>query len=80
MDDTVRFVNEDTVIAVVEENSKDENYELLQRNLKDLKKMRLLNGKQLNIVEPEKEKFRNCLLQFLLSIILSNPFFFRLTL
>jgi len=51
VDDTVRFVNEDTVIAVVEENKKDENYELLQRNLKDLKKMRLLNGKQLNFVE-----------------------------
>ncbi len=51
IDDTVRFVNEDTVIAVVEENKKDENHALLQKNLRDLKKMRLLNGKQLNIVE-----------------------------
>ena len=51
IDDTVRFVNEDTVITVVEENKADENYELLQHNLKQLKKMRLLNGKQLNIVE-----------------------------
>jgi agmatine deiminase len=51
IDDTVRFVNEDTILAVVEENKKDENYELLQKNLKDLKQMRLLNGKQLNIVE-----------------------------
>jgi agmatine deiminase len=51
IDDTVRFVNEDTVIAVVEENKKDENYALLQHNLKQLKQMRLLNGKQLNIVE-----------------------------
>jgi len=51
IDDTVRFTNEDTVIAVVEENKKDENYELLQRNLAQLKKMRLLNGKQLNITE-----------------------------
>ena len=51
IDDTVRFTNEDTVIAVVEENKKDENYELLQRNLAQLKKMRLLNGKQLNIIE-----------------------------
>ena len=51
IDDTVRFVNEDTVITVVEENKNDENYELLQKNLKQLKKMRLLNGKQLNIVE-----------------------------
>jgi agmatine deiminase len=51
IDDTVRFVNEDTVIAVVEENKSDENYAILQHNLKQLKQMRLLNGKQLNIVE-----------------------------
>jgi agmatine deiminase len=51
IDDTVRFVNEDTVLTVVEENRSDENYELLQDNLKKLKKMRLLNGKQLNIIE-----------------------------
>ncbi len=51
IDDTVRFVNEDTVLAAVEESKNDENYELLQKNLKDLKQMRLLNGKQLNIVE-----------------------------
>ncbi len=51
IDDTVRFVNEDTVITVIEENRNDENYELLQQNLRQLKAMRLLNGKQLNIVE-----------------------------
>jgi agmatine deiminase len=51
IDDTVRFVNKDTVIAVVEENRADENYQLLQQNIKDLKAMRLLNGKQLNIIE-----------------------------
>jgi agmatine deiminase len=51
IDDTVRFINENTVIAVVEENKNDENYKLLQKNLEQLKKMRLLNGKQLNIVE-----------------------------
>jgi len=51
IDDTVRFVNEDTVVAVVEENKNDENYRLLQKNLRDLGQMRLLNGKQLNIVE-----------------------------
>lgn len=51
IDDTVRFVNEDTVITVIEENKQDENYELLQHNLQQLKAMRLLNGKQLNIVE-----------------------------
>lgn len=51
IDDTVRFVNEDTVLAVVEPNKQDENHALLQHNLQQLKKMRLLNGKQLNIVE-----------------------------
>ncbi len=51
IDDTVRFINEDTVITVIEENKQDENYQLLQHNLKQLQQMRLLNGKQLNIVE-----------------------------
>lgn len=51
IDDTVRFVNEDTVLTVVENNKQDENYELLQGNLQQLKGMRLLNGKQLNVVE-----------------------------
>ena len=51
IDDTVRFVNEDTVLTVVETNRADENYSLLQHNLQQLKSMRLLNGKQLNIVE-----------------------------
>ncbi len=51
IDDTVRFFNEDSVLTVVEENKSDENYEILRRNLSDLKSMRLLNGKQLNVVE-----------------------------
>lgn len=51
IDDTVRFVNEDTVLTVVEEDRNDENYSLLRHNLEQLKGMRLLNGKQLNIVE-----------------------------
>ncbi len=51
IDDTVRFVNEDTVMTVVEENKNDENHPLLQNNLRQLKEMRLLNGKQLNIIE-----------------------------
>ena len=51
IDDTVRFVNEDTVLTVVEEDRGNENYNLLQENLIELKKMRLLNGKQLNIGE-----------------------------
>ena len=51
IDDTVRFIDEDTVVAVIEENKNDANYELLQTNLRQLKKMRLLSGKQMNIIE-----------------------------
>lgn len=51
IDDITRFVNEDTVVTVVEENKADENYHLLQENLSALKTMRLETGKQLNIVE-----------------------------
>lgn len=51
IDDITRFINEDTVITMVEHNKHDENYDVLNKNLKLLQKMRLLNGKQLNIVE-----------------------------
>jgi agmatine deiminase len=51
IDDLTRFVNADTVVTIVEENKKDENYEILQDNLKELKTLRLETGKQLNIVE-----------------------------
>lgn len=51
IDDLVRFVNADTVVTVVEEKLLDENYPILQKNLKELQKMRLQNGKQLNVVE-----------------------------
>lgn len=51
IDDTVRFVNGDTVLTVVETDKQDENYEILQQNLRQLQQMRLLNGKQLNVVE-----------------------------
>jgi agmatine deiminase len=51
IDDTVRFVNENTVLTVVEENPADENYELLQHNLNQLKAMRLPTGQALTIIE-----------------------------
>lgn len=51
IDDLTRFVNADTVVTVVEHDKNDENYHLLQDNLKDLAKLRLENGKQLNIIE-----------------------------
>lgn len=51
VDDLTRFINEDTVVTVVEGDKMDENYSPLQENLKLLSKSRLENGKQLNIVE-----------------------------
>ena len=51
IDDITRFVNDDTVVTVVEENKNDANYPILQENLHLLKKMRLETGKQLNIIE-----------------------------
>ena len=51
IDDITRFVNEDTVLTVVESNPLDENYILLQENLAALKEMRLPDGRPLNIVK-----------------------------
>lgn len=51
IDDTVRFINEDTVVAAVEPNKNDANHLILKENIELLKEFRLLNGKQLNIVE-----------------------------
>jgi agmatine deiminase len=62
VDDITRFVNEDTVVTAVESNTNDENYKPLKENLKELHKMRLLNGKQLNIIElpmPDPVYFSN---------------------
>jgi agmatine deiminase len=51
IDDLTRFVNENTVVTVIEENKTDENYYILQENLKALKGLKLENGKSLDIVE-----------------------------
>lgn len=51
IDDITRFVNEDTVLTVVENDPSDDNFLLLQENLESLKSMRLRNGKALNIVQ-----------------------------
>ncbi|MGF1555944.1 agmatine deiminase family protein [Paucihalobacter sp.] len=60
IDDLCRFVNEDTIITVVEQNEKSLNYKALQDNLQRLKTAVLENGKKPNIVElpmPEKLDF-----------------------
>jgi agmatine deiminase len=51
IDDITRFVNEDTVITMVEHKKSDANYGPLMENLKKLNKFRLISGKQLNVVE-----------------------------
>ena len=51
IDDMTRFFREDGVVTVVETNRQDPNYKTLLRNLNELKKMRLINGKQMEIAE-----------------------------
>lgn len=51
IDDTIRFVNADTVVAVIETDKGDDNYEILQHNLRQLREMRLISGRQLDIIE-----------------------------
>lgn len=51
IDDLTRFVNNDTVVTVVETDKRDENYQPLQDNIKALSTMRLENGRQMNIAE-----------------------------
>ncbi len=50
IDDITRFVSEDTVVTVIEDNEDDENFSILQENLALLKEMRLPDGRPLNIV------------------------------
>ena len=51
VDDITRFVKADTIVTVVEKDKRDDNYSLLQDNLKRLKKARDAKGKAFNIVE-----------------------------
>ncbi|HSR59613.1 MAG TPA: agmatine deiminase family protein [Robiginitalea sp.] len=50
IDDLCRFVSPDTIVAVEEENPKDENYAILQENLELLRKSRLQDGSKPKIV------------------------------
>jgi agmatine deiminase len=51
IDDLCRFVNENTVVTIVESDTKDNNYKPLQDNLKRLQNAKLEDGKPLNIIE-----------------------------
>lgn len=51
IDDLTRFTNENTVVTVVEHNKNDFNYKPLKENTEQLAKMKLENGKSMNIIE-----------------------------
>ena len=51
VDDLTRFINKDTVITMVETNRNDANHKPLKKNLAELKKMRMADDKQMNIIE-----------------------------
>ena len=51
VDDLTRFVNKDTVVTMVEPNSKDVNHAPLRANLRRLQAARDQDGRQLTIVE-----------------------------
>ena len=51
IDDLCRFVNEDTIVTIVESNTKDSNYKPLQDNLKRLQNAKLENDKSPKIIQ-----------------------------
>jgi agmatine deiminase len=51
IDDITRFFREDAVITMIEPRRSDNNHKILEENLRQLKKFRLLSGKQLDIAE-----------------------------
>jgi agmatine deiminase len=50
IDDISRFVDAETIVTVVEDDRKDENYEILKENLERLKTFKDQDGKPLRIV------------------------------
>jgi agmatine deiminase len=50
VDDIARFVNPDTVVAVVEGNSQDQNFEILQSNFRRLQAMADQDGRPLRVI------------------------------
>lgn len=51
IDDLARFVNETTILCVVEQDPQDENYKILQENLKILKSFKTSQGKPYEVIE-----------------------------
>jgi agmatine deiminase len=51
VDDLSRFINANTIVTVVEEDPSDENYDILQENLRRLEEMRDLEGNPFCVVK-----------------------------
>lgn len=56
VDDMTRFVNENTILTMVESDTNDSNHEILKTNRRLLSTMRSCNGKQFDVVEMEMPK------------------------
>jgi agmatine deiminase len=50
IDDLCRFINDDTIVTIIEDDQKDANYQPLQENLKRLQNAKLENGQTPKIV------------------------------
>lgn len=62
IDDISRFVSPDTIVTVIEEDPYDENFHILQENLKRLKSFTDLKDKHFNIITlpmPEPQFYNN---------------------
>ncbi len=51
IDDLTRFINAESVVSLVADDSSHPDYQVLKANLKTLQSFRLVNGKSLNIIE-----------------------------
>ncbi len=50
VDDLARFINPNTIVTAVEDDAKDENFEILRDNLKRLKKLKDQDGRPFEII------------------------------
>ncbi|MFN8436938.1 MAG: agmatine deiminase family protein [Cytophagales bacterium] len=63
VDDMTRFINETTIVTVIEENKEDENYEILLENYERLVQMKDQDGKPFKIVKlpmPDPVYYDDC--------------------
>lgn len=51
VDDLARFINADIIVAAVEDDPRDENYKILQENMRRLKMLKDAAGRAFNIVQ-----------------------------